>query len=213
MKNFKWMSLALVAMFAVACDPYDDEKTGTPNIASVTVADFDTLHGFSATQGAGGAWTVNIDCAALTEAYCGPDFNDPEDPADGPGVFTSLEALTLFVSMDRQFDGLTVQESLSSCAPAGSWLTVSTPAPTGTSWFSCYSPGSPTPGEGGSVVIFTSATPTAPATVDNWEGFDVFPIGTTQVTGTVADRAIDVTVTTVDPTTCAPCTDPAPSGT
>jgi hypothetical protein len=104
----------------------------------------------------------------------------------------------LFVSFNKQLNGFSIQTAVDDCQPAGGWLTVSPGAPAGESWWSCYNPSSPTPAEGGQVVIFRSAG----AAVASWddpsfvEG-DGDVVTSYAVSGTIKDRdgqdaAIDV---------------------
>jgi hypothetical protein len=208
MKNLKWLSLVLTAVFAVGCDPYDDVKSGTPTFLSATAADLvnGVAYGAAAT---GDTATIDITCADVTANFCPLDPTDPD--ADQLTDFTTLTDLAVFITFDRQIDGAAVQSTLDDCSPTAGWLSV-TPAPAaGEAWYSCYSPSSPSPDEGGSVVVFTAAVPAvavppAPqATIAGWGDYSPLPAAPAPivVSGTVAGRAVSVTVNRVDVTTCA----------
>ncbi|WP_242338337.1 MULTISPECIES: hypothetical protein [Anaeromyxobacter] len=179
MKNTKWLSLVAVAALAVACDPYSDAKKGSPQIVAVTAANL-----------AGGADAVSADRtgeAWSSAGTCG-GILDKDKAVVNPGQF---DATTIFVTFDRQVDGGLVQTSLTDCTPAAGWLTVTPAAPAGSAWYSCYSPSSPSAAEGGSVVVYLGPA----AGSDGW-GDAEFIDGSAPVhiTGTVAGRAIDVTL-------------------
>ena len=149
MKNIKWMSLALVAVFAVACDPYDDAKGGTPQVRSIFASSQGDL--VEATPAAtAGAWIIEDAGSFCRAATTGTN------PL--PEVVTATQPL-IFVALDRQMDPTAVQSSVDDCTPTGGWLT-GTPAPADMTWYACYSPASPTPAEGASIVLFLAPTPT-----------------------------------------------------
>jgi hypothetical protein len=211
MKNIKWLSLVVLALGAVACDPYDDAKSGTPNLLSVTAADFGGGAGFSTTGdtdsvSADGTATLDITCADICEAF----HVDPADGADSddPSDFTDLTELAIFVTFDRQFDGDAVQSTLSNCSPTGGWLTVTPTAAAGEGWYSCYSPSSGSPDEGGSVVVFNGGAPVGEdSTIAGWDEFEPLAAAPAPIvlTGTVAGRTLNVTVNRVDTATCGVC--------
>jgi hypothetical protein len=198
----------------VACDPYDDVRGGTPQIASVTAADVGGGRGVPGTRDATtGAWTVDMNCANLCEVY--NDKTTPDDNDLFGSEYTDLTEIIVWVTFDRQINGNAVQTALDDCTPAGGWLTAEPAAPSGESWFSCYAPSSAQPTEGGSAVLFTAATPAAGAHVTNWgDNFTAPPAGQMRFTGNVAGRDIDVTVNRIDPTPgscdCTPYDDPPP---
>lgn len=184
MKNLKWMSLALVAVFAVACDPYEDEKTGTPNI--VTVMATNPIEGLDAVLGtaSGEAWTVaNVPCGAVEAGQ--------------------LDNSLFFIVLDRQVDGALVQVDTADCTPAPASLTITPAAPAGRTWYTCYSPASATPDSGGSIVVFQGAE----GGLDAWSDAALDPLwlylpaATYDINGSVAGRTIDVTITP-DAATC-----------
>jgi hypothetical protein len=211
MKNIKLLSLVVLALGAVACDPYEDVKRGTPSLLSVTAADFGGGVGFTSTNVTPeGTATLDITCQDVCDLY-GADPTDPD--ADEPADFTDLTEMAVFVTFDRQFDGNAVQTSVSDCEPTGGWLSVSPAPAAGEDWYSCYSPASPTPDEGGSIVVFSSAVPPPAApplpqeTVSGWSDFTVLSAAPAPIviTGSVAGRTLNVTVNRVDTATCPVC--------
>jgi hypothetical protein len=180
MKNTKWLSLVAVAALAVACDPYSDAKKGSPQVVAVTAANLaDGVDAIPATE-ASGAWSV-------AGATCG-SVTDENDAVVNDGQF---DLKTVFITFDRQVDGALVQTSLTDCAPAAGWLTVTPVAPAGSAWYSCYSPSSPSAAEGGSVVVYLGPA----AGSGGWEDAEfISGSAPVHITGTVGGRAIDVTM-------------------
>jgi hypothetical protein len=167
---------ALLALGVAACDPYEDEKGGTPTVVGVTLTE-GHVPSNAEPPAAGAAWSVT-----------------GEDSAQN----------VVFVAANKSLDGASIQTSPADCTPAGGWLTATGPAITceaGTpTWYTCYQPASPTPEQGGSIAIFQSCDPIS--TDGGW--FDVAelaPSSTYTFTGTVQDRGgnpleINVTVNT-----------------
>jgi hypothetical protein len=188
MKNIKLLSLVVLALGAVACDPYDDEEGGTPNIVTAGAANIPD--GVDAVVGAaaGDAWTVaDVPCGGVV---------DDDDVVQNPGAFDNSY---FYVTFDRQIDGSLVQTGVDDCTPVAGSLTI-TPAPaSGLSWYTCYSPSSGSPNEGGSIVIYQAAEGGS----SGWGEFEYLPQATYTVVGEVAGRAINLTVTP-DAATCAP---------
>lgn len=184
MKNLKWLSLALVAVFAAACDPYDDEKTGTPSIVTVIASNpYELLDPVLGTA-SGEAWTVaDVPCGTIAAG--------------------ELDNSVFFIVLDRQVDGALVQAALTDCTPAPASLTITPAAAAGNAWYTCYSPASATPDSGGSIVVFQGAE----GGLDGWTDsaheplWLYLPAATYEINGTIAGRLIDVTITP-DAATC-----------
>lgn len=180
MKNFKWMSLVVLALVAVACDPYEDVASGTPNIVGAGAAN--VVDGVDAVEGtaAGDAWTVaGVPCGNVTDSH---------DVVLNPGAFDNSY---FYVTLDRQIDGGLVQTSVTDCTPVAGSIAV-TPAPAaGNAWYACYTPSSGSPNQGGSIMVYQAAAGGS----EGWADFTYLPSATYQITGTVAGRAINVTVT------------------
>lgn len=187
MRTSHLLSLAAVALLAVACDPYDDVKGGTPNVVGVGAAN--TIDGMEPVEGTAAAtgWTV-------AGATCG-SVEDDDHAIVNPGA---LDQSYFYITLDRQIDGALVQSALDNCTPVAGTLTV-TPAPAaGNAWYTCYSPASPSPDQGGSIVVYQAAEGGS----TGWADFEYLPAATYAITGTVAGQAINVTVTP-DPVSCA----------
>jgi hypothetical protein len=207
------VGVAAVAAVLAGCDPYSKATTAPPSVAAVTATS-----GTDATTGskvAGTeAWT--IDGAATTCA--------------GAGATSAVSAAQpiVFVTFNKQMNPATVQTSVTDCTPTNGWLKVTQPdgttpvtIPSGTAWYSCYTPSSPTAAEGGSAVIFLGNEQSALSLTNNasntsaecteavppesgWasaQAIDATAVGVTSVrfTGSVADKEgralpIDVTV-------------------
>jgi hypothetical protein len=134
---------ALLALGVVACDPdpYDDDTGGTA-----------TLLGALLTNGTTPAEDlVPADGLTVTGVPLDPEEEEPQ---------TVLHVLTT-----AALDGASIQTTVNDCTPKDGWLTVTGPAitcETGTpAWYSCYQPASPSPDQGGSVVIFQACEPIA----------------------------------------------------
>jgi hypothetical protein len=180
----KWLSIPVLALALTACDPYEDENRDAPRILHAF-----TSNAVTATEGteSGGAWTITGVPGGCATA------------ADDEPV--------LWVTFNKLLNGATIQASptvddtqpaQSGCVPANGWLAVTgTAPPAGSAWYSCYSPGSPTETDGGSVVIYQ-----APVTggSDGWADATPVAPGTYTFSGTVADKQgnqapINVTMT------------------
>jgi hypothetical protein len=129
LSNLWWVGA--VALFA-ACSPYDDTNSAPPNVLSVFVTigdDGEASESVPATLDTGtGAWTI-----------------DDVVPA-GESVIT--------VKFNKTLDGASIQTTPTSCEPAVGVNLIVNGVPAGTDWHTCYSPGSGTPSEGSSVVIY-----------------------------------------------------------
>jgi hypothetical protein len=205
-----FLLIALLAT-AVACDPYEGAKTAK-SIIAVTVVDFPLGDGFSAPYSAtqtAGAWAVTMTCADLCTLY-----NDTTVATDGPGDYTDLSNLAVFVTFDGQLNGDLVQTAVDDCTPNGGWLTPSPAAGTGGAWYSCYTPSSPASYEGGSAVLFVDGIPPVDEPIGGWgnvSGFDpgatIPGTGAITLNGTLSGIGVDVTINRVDTAACAVCTD------
>lgn len=194
MRNFHLLTLVAVALLAVACDPYDDVKGGTPNVIGAGAANtFDGLDPVEAVQAATG-WTVaGVGCGGAVDPH-GPGAAD--DEVLNPGL---LDLSYFYITLDRQIDGALVQTSVTDCTPVAGSLTISPAPAAGSSWYTCYSPASPSPDQGGSIVVYQGAAGGS----DGWHDFEYLPPQTYTVVGTVAGQSINVTVTP-DAASCAP---------
>jgi len=145
MTNIKWSILGVLAAATplAACDPYEDQSTAAPVVVAVT-ATSGTFGAYTEGTASAGAWTV-----ADVPSTC------------AAGVVTSDQPV-LFATSNQLLDGASIQMGDLDCTPTGSpatpWLTATPPAPGGEAWYSCFSPGSPSPTLGSSVVIFRSAS-------------------------------------------------------
>ena len=100
---------ALLAVGITGCDPYEDEKGGTPAVVGVTLTE-----GGSPVLGTanGGAWSVTAD---------------------------DHEQYVVFIHTNKLLDPATIQTSVSDCTPAGGWphptgllVSIQTGSPTST---------------------------------------------------------------------------------
>jgi hypothetical protein len=169
----KWLSIPALALALTACDPYEDENRDPPRILHAF-----TSNAVGATEGteAGGAWTI----AGVPGGCAVPDDNQP----------------VVWVTFNKLLNGATIQTDPTSCVPAGNWLAVTPAAGAGNAWYTCYSPGSPTESDGGSVVIYQGPA----AGSDGWADAVALPAGTYTFAGTVQDKQgnaapINVTMT------------------
>jgi hypothetical protein len=181
MKNLLRISLVVVGLVSIACDPYDDVSGGTPNVVAAGAAN--VIDGVDAVEGTGASnvWTVaGVPCGGITDAA---------NVVQNPNQFDNSY---FYVTFDRQIDGALVQSSVTDCTPAtGSTLTI-TPAPSGGNiWYTCYTPSSGTSAEGGSIVVYQAP----PGGSEGWADFTYLPSATYHIAGTVAGQTIDVTVT------------------
>lgn len=186
--NYRAIALgALLAGSVIACDPYEDEKGGTPAVTGVVLSDGETPTEVTAPDSSG-TWAVT-----------------GEDSAQN----------VVFVITNRLLSGSSIQTTPADCTPANNWLTVTTTAPeitceAGTpAWYTCYLPSSPVPSQGGTVAIFRACE--APSASDGWFGLgQLAPSSTYRFTGSIQDSGgtalpIDVTVTTAaEPPPAAP---------
>lgn len=126
LRKLWWVpALAILA----ACDPFDEEKGGTPEVLTVIATSVD-----------------GTDAVGVVEDTTAADGWTLAGVPAGPTVF--------IVKTNKLLDGFSIQTSASSCVPAtGLSLTVNTVVnPAG--WFACYQPGSGTATEGSSLVVY-----------------------------------------------------------
>ncbi len=183
-----------VGLLATACDPYASENTGPPSIAAVFATDGNPDGAaFTEGTGSGSTWTI-----AGIPSTCHPLATAPISAPTGTVL---ADQYAIFVTADKALSGPSIENPPQSCIPAGTprWLTAS-PTPGGQSWFSCYTPSSPSVNLGGSVVIFkTAAYSGSWNTVATLEGDVVNPVSYTMA-GSVSDQqghalAMNVTAT------------------
>ena len=94
MKNIKLLSLVVLALGVVACDPYDDTKGGTPNVVGAGAAN--AIDGVDAVEGtvSGEAWTVaGVTCGGVLDA---------DDVVVNPGAFDNSYFYVTLESADRR---------------------------------------------------------------------------------------------------------------
>jgi len=152
----KLITLAVIGLAVTACDPFNDEAGGTPTVKLVTV----TGSGYGPFEGAAGATEWSVD-AQINSATSGR---------------------MVVVTTNQLLDGASIEAApyelngATGCFPTNAtnaentngWLTVTSvpgplgvvgPLPTGGAWYTCYYPSSATASDGGSLVMYYSATP------------------------------------------------------
>jgi hypothetical protein len=191
MRNLWW--LGVVAAVA-ACDPYDDERGGQPEILSVIASggDSDGAAEFfdAALNEASGAYEVTA------TSTCTPAV--PDDPAttedDSEPEATIADASIIYVKMNKLLDGASIQATPESCAPANGWITATkNGAPDTENWFSCYSPATATDAEGSSIVLYRGLDVTTGSSGDGWfvqsDSASKSEVNTYTIQGTVQDKS------------------------
>jgi hypothetical protein len=157
MKKLSTM-MAVLALVATGCDPYEDAPGGDPQILTVTAS----------------GWDMD---APVEGALVGDQWTLTDVPADVNGA--------IIVTTNKLLDGTSIQTggqdpadaaSYGNCVPANDWLTVTANGEeqplSGPSddpadpfqWFTCYYPGAATSSYGASVVIFRTYASQAPTT-------------------------------------------------
>jgi hypothetical protein len=195
MNSFRKLWWVGAVAIIAACDPYDDENTGAPDVLSVFASNAD-----EAFEGTG---DLENGFSVVAPSTCTPV--DPEDPTSEEE--TVADAPVVYVKFNKLLDGASIQETPASCAPKNEWLTVvttSTAADPAVEWFSCYNPSSPTSSEGASVIIYPGADVTGGAEGEGWFTGGL-PASKSEaivytLTGTVADKQgnqipLDITFT------------------
>jgi hypothetical protein len=187
-----------VAIIA-ACDPYDDENSGAPQILSVFSSNADEAVEATGDATAGYELTTASVCSPLVPAEDG----DPEIPQHVDPVHPAI-----YVKFNKLLDGASIQASTQSCEPANGWLTVTRNGAPDTGWFSCYNPSSPTTSEGASVIFYRGADVSVGAAGDGWFAVATGAGSTTEfaeyvLTGNILDKQgnqIPINITyTVEP--------------
>jgi len=174
---------AATSIALVGCDPYANEDTSPPVVVGA-IANADG-HAYDApAPTTGTAWSIG----GIATVCAAP----------------AVTAVTpfIFVQASKLLDGRSIQASTADCTPAGNWLAVSGPAlPGASSWYACYSPGSPRSEQGGSVVIYRGPSGGSAGWTDA-EDLDASAtvVTTYRFTGTVKDKQgnslpVDVTAT------------------
>jgi hypothetical protein len=157
MKKLSTM-MAVLALVATGCDPYEDAPGGDPQILTVTAS----------------GWDMD---APVEGALVGDQWTLTDVPADVNGA--------IIVTTNQLLDGTSIQTggqdpadaaSYGNCVPANDWLTVTAdddvqplngpsddPADP-FQWFTCYYPGAATSSYGASIVIFRTYASQAPTT-------------------------------------------------
>jgi hypothetical protein len=181
MKKLNWLALVMAAAAMTACDPYPGVAGGAARIVDAGVTNHATWHQGTATGTPPTvAWSA-VACTTPTGA---------------------LEAPFITVVFNRQLDGAGIQTGVDDCTPANGWLTVTPPAPAGSTWYSCYSPSAPDKTLGGSVVIYlgpaavaATATTAAVPPSSSWsDAEDLAQPPPYHLTGVVEGESLDVTV-------------------
>ena len=177
----KWILAALAPVAMVGCDPFEEAVTGPPVVISTGFTDTAGPTPYLGTA-AGSAWTI----PGIASTCVGPG------QAEVVGF--------IWVKFNKLLNGESVQTSPNAsnpqldCTPTGSpatpWLTVAPAPPALGAWYSCYSPQSPSPDEGASVIIFLA--PAAPP-ASGWATASPIPASgdvatSVQATGTVSDK-------------------------
>jgi len=148
----KIIALAALSLSVGACDPYEDEPGGTPQVIQAMVSGRLSGPWFDNTADGTGLWTPDTTYGEDAE---GNLIEVPENPAESAGS----DGRIVVVKTNVLLDGASIEATPQSCVPAGNWLNVTT-APaglTGGTWYTCYFPGTPTTLEGASVLIYYSA--------------------------------------------------------
>lgn len=184
--------LGAVAVIA-ACDPYDDERGGTPEILSVFGSvgdDFVDAEG-DATTG----YTITTPSACV-----------PADAEEGTEQHVDPLMPVIFVKFNKLLDGASIQATPESCAPANDWLSVArNGAPDTGDWFSCYNPSSPTASESASITLYRGEDVSTGVAGDGWLSVasgagSATEVSTYVLTGNVQDKqgnAIPINITYV----------------
>lgn len=176
---------ALLALGTAACDPFEENKGGAPEVIGAQITGF---------------VPDEFDNADFTLAYPNTQGVPGATPGSWTIANTSADQKVVQLFMNKLLSGSTIQTSPSDCTPAGNWVQV-TP-PTGCPWYSCYQPSSPTAAQGATVLLFQACG----AVTANDGPFDVaeaLPAGTFHITNapnSIRDNqgnpvTIDVTVT------------------
>ncbi len=182
----KWMLAALATTAVVGCDPFEEAVSGPP--AVITAGFTDTTAG-NCPDG---------DCIAYTGTGSGSTWAVPgvksicSSAVDGQSSVSGF----IFVKFNKLLDGASIQDPslFPACVPAAALnLAVTIDGggpPAGETWYACYNPQAPTPGEGASVIIFLGPTATPPS---GWN--DALPVPasgtattTVQASGTAHDK-------------------------
>jgi hypothetical protein len=194
MTKLNGLSLAIAALLVAACDPYPSAAGGSAQVVTVTAA--------NTQSGAGGPVEMTQTGGAWSGTAC--TFTNPDNNT------TSLDTTAIHIQFNKQLNGLDVQTSPSDCTPTNGWLSVAvtgTTDPADETWYSCYSPSSPDPALGGSVVVYRARKAAPPELLVSSGWADAFPdatsstaargldpAGTYHITGTVEGAPIDVTL-------------------
>jgi hypothetical protein len=186
MKKLSTM-MAVLALVATGCDPYEDAPGGDPEILAVSVA------GLNKTSG------------ARVNAVNGELVGDQWQVAGVPVSTTAASNDTIVIVTNKLLDGATIQTeaqdpsnaaSTGDCTPAGNWLTVTkngvadNDPGSDLKWYTCYYAGAATPDQGSSIVIFRAPAdnpPTQVATTRPLMTATLDPAATYVFTGTVKD--------------------------
>lgn len=162
--NKHLITLAVLGLAAVACDPYKDPPSGTPAVISAVITGRNAglenvIFGWPATavgpyDGAlsGDTWT---------------NFANADGHGPTPSPTASSYGRILVFTTNRLLDGASVEQTPNSCLPVTSanWtFTVPAGHPTNGAWYTCYYPSSPTDTIGASVFVYYSSTAPGPST-------------------------------------------------
>jgi hypothetical protein len=176
------MMLAVAALVATGCDPYDDAPGGAAEIISVTAA---------------GRLVFAVTHDGPVDGFYVLDDGAPEDTNESGFIdeaeFVAAEDLgvpagaggnnVIVVTTNRLLDGASIQSapqvptdatSIGDCRPANNWLTITkngapealtyadTAGGSPYQWYTCYYPGAATSAYGASIEIFRGRVDTAP---------------------------------------------------
>ncbi|MFT3913841.1 MAG: hypothetical protein QM704_06945 [Anaeromyxobacteraceae bacterium] len=167
------ITLAVLGLAAVGCDPYKDPPSGTPAVISAVITgrnagledlvfgwDPNYVGPYNGTL-SGDTWTNFLNGDETTPAA------DRHGPTRSPSAATYGRILVF--TTNRLLDGASVEQTPNSCLPVTSanWTftgtgptALATAFPTG-SWYTCYYPSSPTDTIGASVYVYYAGTPAA----------------------------------------------------
>ncbi len=206
-RTYAWRVLATAASIAVTgCDPYPATSKAAPEILAVFASN--NVLAVDGSSLPDGTWTISI-----------PGNVVPGDPLANPPVPDTIGGAVepvIFVRTNTLLEGSTIQTadqtatSDGDCTPKDNWLSA-TPV-SGSVWYSCYYPSSPTSLEGSSIVLFASPSPISGGPGGSGWFAVATRLPTTDVgatytlTGSVKDQngnslSIDVTVTVSVPAT------------
>lgn len=170
----KIITLAVVGLTIVACDPYNSEPSGTPAVRSAVITGRNAglesvVFGWPDEYNGPYNGTLNTATNTWTNFKSPADKLDPpltpQDPTPSPTAATYGRILVFTTNV--LLDGTTIEQTPNSCLPvaASNWVfTVPAGHPTNGAWYTCYYPSSATASDGASVYVYYASTAPGPAT-------------------------------------------------